>query len=166
MEGQKASNTLNMYGIYDINGGTTEKVAGYIANGNHSLKYYGESVAYDSGTLKTESTKYATVYPYDNIQDNEDMISKWTEEIRDSVGKANYSHNKYIFGDAIREISTDATRKTSWNEDYSYFIGGDTSFFSRSGYYRDVNGAGLFFFHRGNGSNAYHASFRTAIVAL
>ena len=166
MEGQKASNTLNMYGIYDINGGTTEKVAGYIANGNHSLKYYGESVAYDSGTLKTESTKYATVYPYDNIQDNEDMISKWTEEIRDSVGKANYSHNKYIFGDAIREISTDATRKTSWNEDYSYFIGGDTSFFLRSGYYRDVNGAGLFFFHRGNGSNAYHASFRTAIVAL
>ena len=52
IEGQKASTTLNMYGVYDFSGGIWERTAGYIANGNGNLKTYGASIAYDLDSLK------------------------------------------------------------------------------------------------------------------
>ena len=55
IEGQKSSSTLNMYGVFDLSGGVWERTAGYVANGNGNLNYYGSSLT-DSGK-RTTSTK-------------------------------------------------------------------------------------------------------------
>ena len=57
------STTGNIYGIYDMSGGLWEREATYVATTNGNLKSYGESIAYDEGTLKEVSTKYTMVYP-------------------------------------------------------------------------------------------------------
>lgn len=78
--GQNASNTGNIYGVYDLNGGGREEMAAYIAiEDDENLKNYASSMAYDGNTLKTTSTKYVTVY-----QPNE-------EEEKNNVGIGEYS---------------------------------------------------------------------------
>ena len=88
------------------------KTAGYIANGNENLKEYGASVAYDGDKLKTESTKYTIVYR--NRQEDNANI--------DNSSSTNYKTNKYIYGDGIRETSSNGVGATSWNSDRSYFF--------------------------------------------
>ena len=166
IEGQKASSTLNMYGVYDMSGGTWERTAGYIANRNSNLKGYGASFTHDGDTLKTTSTKYATVYPHDSTKDNPELGLSWTEENINNAGKANYPQNKYIFGDAIRETSTSGTGTSSWNGDYSCFPGLGSPFVLRSGSYWNGANAGPFCFYRTNGNSYYSHSFRPVLVAL
>ena len=166
IEGQKASSTLNMYGVYDMSGGTWERTAGYIANRNSNLKGYGASFTHDGDTLKTTSTKYATVYPHDSTKDNPELGLSWTEENINNAGKANYPQNKYIFGDAIRETSTSGIGTSSWNGDYSYFPGLSSPFVMRGGGYWDGAGAGPFYFSRTNGDGGYNDGFRPVLVAL
>ena len=155
IEGQKSSSTLNMYGVFDLSGGVWERTAGYVANGNGNLNYYGSSLT-DSGK-RTESTKYVTVYPYDKTETSTDI---------DTKSRANYNVNKYIFGDAIRETSTSGTGATSWKGDYSYFPALYSPFSIRGGYFWDGSHAGLFFFDRTNGNSYYYSGFRPVLVAL
>ena len=89
--GQKSSSTLNMYGVYDLSGGTWERTAAYVNNGNGNLTAFGESVVVNGGT----STKYATVYPHDVDSDNTEISS--IEENLNKASNANYPLNKYIF---------------------------------------------------------------------
>ena len=130
--GQKSSSTLNMYGVYDLSGGTWERTAAYVNNGHENLSYYGSSVVANGGT----STKYATVYPHDATVDDTDKLTD-TEENLNKASNANYPLNKYIFGDAVRETSTSGTGTSSWNSDYSYFPGLGSPFFVRGSYYND-----------------------------
>ncbi len=155
-EGQKASSTLNMYGIYDLSGGLWERTAGYIANGNSNLKTYGESVAYENGVLKTTSTKYTTVYPNTSSEDSN----------IDTASGQNYPLNTKIFGDAIRETSTSGTGANSWNRDYSYFPALDGPFAIRGGDCNGGSSAGLFAFHRAYGYSYIYNGFRSVLVAL
>ena len=154
IEGQKASTTLNMYGVYDFSGGIWERTAGYIANGNGNLKTYGASVAYDGDSLKTESTKYTTVYP-DGQEDNANI---------DESSKINYQTNKYIYGDGIRETSTEGTGTTSWNGDYSYFPALYSAFTIRGGHPWSGNSGGGFYFTCGGGSSHYCNGFRSVLI--
>ncbi len=62
--GVTASTTMNMTGVYDMSGGTWERVASYIANKNENLMAKGKSIAYNGDILKTKSTKYTMVYPW------------------------------------------------------------------------------------------------------
>lgn len=79
--GQSASNTGNIYGVYDLNGGGREEMASYIAiEDDENLKKYAESMAYDGDTLKTISTKYVMVY-----QNNEE------ENVNNDIGIGEYS---------------------------------------------------------------------------
>ena len=155
IEGQKASTTLNMYGVYDFSGGLWERTAGYVANGNSYLKANGASVAYDGDKLKTESTKYTTVYPHGQ-EDNANI---------DNSSSTNYKTNKYIYGDGIRETSTGGNDTTSWNTDYSYFQSLHYPFTYRGGRYWDSSSAGLFCFRRSNGYSDYYNGIRPVLVA-
>ena len=155
IEGQKSSSTLNMYGVFDLSGGVWERTAGYVANGNGNLNYYGSSLT-DSGK-RTESTKYVTVYPHDTAETSTDI---------DTKSRANYNVNKYIFGDAIRETSTSGTGATSWKGDYSYFPALYNPFSSRGGSLWAGSYAGLFSFYRANGISYYYIGFRPVLVAL
>ncbi len=43
-EGQSASNTGTIYGIYDLSGGTWERTAAIINNDNENLNKFGQSL--------------------------------------------------------------------------------------------------------------------------
>ena len=158
-EGQKSSSTLNMYGVYDLNGGLIENTSGYVANGYSYLRQYGSNIAYENNKLKTESTKYTMVYPYNsNIDTGTGDIDVKT------VSLANYLLNTKIFGDGIREISTNSeTMLISWWNSNNSFPGGQYPFSQKGGRW-DKNG--FFGFGYTNGLGDYRIGFRPILIAL
>ena len=154
--GTKASTTGTIYGIYDMSGGTWERTASLVNNGNENLTKYGQSLmnALNNG----KSSKYVTVYPHDSSVDK-------TGANIDTASAANWKANTKIYGDGIRETSTAGTGKTSWYTDYSYFPAVNDPFSFRGGPYWDTDGAGVFFFYRNDGSSLYRSGFRSVLVA-
>ena len=140
------STTGNIYGIYDMSGGTWERTASYINNGKT-----GNGVSVVVG--KEKSTKYATVYPYSDVGANDDEKSV-----------ANYKLNDKIYGDSVRETSTKGIESSSWHGDYSYFTGGGVPFLNRGGAYGHGDNAGLSAFHCFNGHAIWDHGFRSVLV--
>ena len=141
-----SSTTGNIYGIYDMSGGTWERTAGYINNGKTGN---GASVIIG----QDKSTKYATVYPYTDIGTNDD-----------EKGAENYKLNDKIYGDSVRETSSEGKDSTNWNGDYSYYPEEGSSFFLRGGYYKDDSNAGLSAFNRHDGYSYWYDGFRSVLV--
>ena len=154
--GTKASTTGTIYGIYDMSGGTWERTAGLVNNGNENLTKYGQSLmnALNNG----KSSKYVTVYPYDSSVDK-------TGANIDTASAANWKANTKIYGDGIRETSTAGTEKTSWYTGYSYFPAVGSSFSGRGGVLWDGEWAGLFSFSRTGGNSTSYDGFRSVLVA-
>ena len=152
-EGQTASCTGTIYGIYDMSGGAWERTAAIVNNGNENLNIYGKAImnALNNG----KSTEYVTVYPK----------GETSGQSLDDASKSNYIANTKIYGDAIRETSTTGLGQTSWYSDYSYFAGLYSPFFSRGGACWDRSGAGLFCFARSDGNSRYANGFRSVLVA-
>ena len=152
-EGQTASCTGTIYGIYDMSGGAWERTAAIVNNGNENLNIYGKAImnALNNG----KSTEYVTVYPK----------GETSGQSLDDASKSNYIANTKIYGDAIRETSTTGLGQTSWYSDYSYFVGAYNPFFIRGGNYWFTSGAGLFSFYRTNGNSYYDGGFRSVLVA-
>ena len=154
--GTKASTTGTIYGVYDMSGGTWERTAGLVNNENENLATYGQSLlnALNNG----KSSKYVTVYPHNaSVDKNGANI--------DTASTANWKANTKIYGDGIRETSTAGTGKTSWYTDYSYFPAVHNPFSARGGNFWYGEGAGLFFFYRGNGNSSCYLGFRSVLVA-
>ena len=158
--GELASTTGTIYGIYDMSGGTWERSASLVNNGNSRLNEFGSSLMY---SLKDgKSSEYVTVYETDTSVDNTGV--SWTDENLLKTNEANYKKNTK-YGDAIKETSTAGTGQTSWHSDYSCFAGLYAPFFARGGSYWDRSGAGLFFFYRSDGTSSYVLGFRSVLVA-
>ncbi len=151
-EGQTASCTGTIYGIYDMSGGAWERTAAIVNNGNENLNIYGKAImnALNNG----KSTEYVTVYPK----------GETSGQSLDDASKANYTANTKIYGDAIRETSTSGLGQTSWHDDYSYFVGAKYPFFPRGGGFWDCSGAGLFSFSHTDGNSGYARGFRSVLV--
>ena len=162
--GISASSTGNMTGVYDLSGGEWERTASYVANGHDNLLTYGKSVAYTGDVLKTTSTKYTMVYPYDSSVDNNTMDD--TEENLNIANNANYAKNTKIYGDAIRETSTAGTGTSSWQDDYSYFVGLNSPFVMRGGIFWDSSHAGRFYFSRYYGDSNFNGGFRPVVIPI
>ena len=160
--GTAASSTGTIYGIYDMSGGTWERTASIVNNGNSNLTTYGSQIMADLNN--GGSTKYITVYPHDSSKDNTSISN--TDANLNTANQANYVKNTKIYGDGIRETSTAGTGKSSWYSDYSYFAGLDNPFFKRGGAYGDTSGAGLFSFSRNSGLSNYYNGFRSVLVSL
>ena len=152
-DGQTASCTGTIYGIYDMSGGAWERSAAIVNNGNKNLNTYGKAImdALNNG----KSSEYVTVYPN----------GKTSGQSIDDASKSNYTANTKIYGDAIRETSTDGLGQTSWHSDYSCFAGAYYPFFARGGSYWTTSGAGLFFFDRTGGDSTFRNGFRSVLVA-
>ena len=154
-EGQTASCTGTIYGIYDMSGGAWERSAAIVNNGNDSgnLNTYGKAImnALNNG----KSSEYVTVYP----------TGESKGQSLDDASKFNYAANTKIYGDAIRETSTAGLGQTSWHDDYSSFVGAHGPFFVRSGFCWYTSGVGLFCFYRNDGYSAYDSGFRSVLVA-
>ncbi|MFR8144914.1 MAG: hypothetical protein ACLU84_07565 [Clostridia bacterium] len=162
LTGTKASSSGTIYGIYDLSGGNWERTTAYIANGNSSLKMYGSAITYDENTLKTVSTKYTTTYPFDSSTDN---ITIEDNSVNVNIASTNnYGKNTLIYGDGIREISTNGTGKTSWHGDFSYNSGLYYPYYVYGGYLWDGSGAGIFAFNRNGGGSDFHSGFRAVLI--
>ena len=137
--GQKASTTRNMYGIYDMSGGSWEYMANYLGSvtGNRFVSKF----------LTIES-KYQT--PYAGIENADDRTK-------------NYEANKEKYGDAIWETSNGCDAQHSWNADYSYFPYASYPFFVRGGNFYNSSPAGPFFFYGDNGWGGTYYSFRVVL---
>ena len=160
--GTAASSTGTIYGIYDMSGGTWERTASIVNNGNSNLTTYGSQIMKELNN--GGSTKYITVYPHDSSKDNTSISN--TDANLNTANQANYVKNTKIYGDGIRETSTAGTGKSSWYSDYSYFAGLYYPFFGRGGAYGATSGAGLFYFSRTDGNSSYSHGFRSVLVSL
>ena len=145
-QGQQASTTGNVTGIYDMSGGASEYVAAYLNNGHSNLTKYGNS-------LVSADAKYKDVY---------------------SVGSSDSMDNNYAvstpanghYGDAVWETSSSASNANSWYSDYSYFPVFYNSFFVRGGGYDDGTDAGAFYFFYNSGNDYSNGSFRAVVPVL
>ena len=106
--GQKASTTRNIYGIYDMSGGAWEYTANYLESAIRNTNV--------SNFLKIEP-KYQTSYAGTGV----------TASTEDKT--INYESNKEKYGDAIWETSNSCNGQFSWNTDYSNFLCADRSIF-------------------------------------
>lgn len=139
-QGQKASTTGNVTGIYDMSGGAWEYVAAYVNNGNDNLSSNGSNLV--NGSAKTK-----------------DVYSISSDSQSD-----NYNIAANVYGDAIYEISwTYQSSSGSWYDDYSHFPFSDVPFFLRGGGCDFASGSGLFCFGNSRGGGG---GFRPVLVAL
>ena len=103
--GQKASSTGNVYGIYDLSGGAYEYVAGYYNGEDVNKTYLNNGLSFAS--INGESTKFVTSYGSNGWDKN-------------SVAQ------NYKYGDALYETM-------DWHLDQSMFVDHDFPFFSFGG---------------------------------
>ena len=150
--GVKASTTGNITGIYDMSGGSWERVSGYVNNGHNNLTRYGEAL------VEIETIKHKNIY---NAYDaNGNIITTGT----DSQEK-NYMNLKEIFGNSMYETSSDYNNtNNSWKNDTSICFANDYPFLVRGGHYDYNLSSGIFCFERANGGESYRNSFRPTIV--
>ena len=148
-QGVHASTTDNVYGVYDMSGGSWERVAAYVDNSENNLTTNGNS-------LYTGSPETKNVYTMGS----------------ENTSLANYNVNTSKYGDAIYETSSgtyntsDDSNQQSWFDDYSVFPHSSYPFFYRGAYYVNASNAGLFCLGN-DGGNAYaEHSFRPVLVAL
>ena len=140
--GQKASTTRNIYGIYDMSGGSWEYMASYLKNGTTSY------VTSFSAKSSDEQTQY-----------------EGTGETSSTADKTtNYNANKHMYGDAVWETSNGANGQNSWNGDYSNFPYLTYPFFLRGGTFSHAGVAGPFYFSCSTGGYIGNSGFRA--VAL
>ena len=143
--GQKASTTGNIYGIYDMSGGAWEYVAAF--NDTDSNNYettYGSSFA---GTTKA-STKYATKYSNNSSASSGTLLY--------TVGKT---------GDSTKEVYV-GSGDTNWFSDSSKFLASGTPFFMRCGHCNSRSGAGVFYSAGSDGNNYSSLSFRVVLAGV
>lgn len=144
-KGQEASTTGNVYGIYDMSGGTAEYVMGGLYNSSQtnlklSLATFGEVVIDDPNI-----SKYIDKYDYGISSQNQT------------------AYNRRMLGDATGE-----TR--GWNQNQANFIMDDpiwndygNFWFIRGGYYNDKEKAGIFAFSHQDGSAYKYNGFRVVL---
>ena len=152
--GVSASTTNNKTGVFDLSGCVWERVSAYITNGNTSLTTYGKSYA----TLKT-STKYATIYPYNEVDDSN--TNNYLE----------YKNAKYGYGDAVLETSTSETSTSeqeqltnAWENNYSNYPYAHGTFFVRGGDCSNIGKAGIFAFTNATGNPQQVNGFRAILI--
>ncbi len=153
---KKQSTTHNATGIYDMNGGTSERVASYVYNPNVDYLTPEEGkeeeiLCEDEGTGRGQSTAYKTVYAVGSEDDEE---------------AANYEANKEKKGDATYETSASASlneNADAWFNAIASYPQIDGPYFYRGSRY-GVDNTGIFFF---NGTrNIIHdgSSFRPVLA--
>ena len=155
--GTKGSTTGTIYGIYDMAGGTSEKMASYIQNNNSNLTGYGKSLI---GNF--EKSKYTMIYPCDLNVDNSSSSDLF------SVSKANYNKNTKIYGDSIRETSElgDWGFNSWYGTSWSLYPALKCPFFNRGGNITDLNSSGLYMFSWNQGGADYSIGFRCVLIEV
>ncbi len=145
--GQLASTTNNVYGIYDMAGGAIEYVMGsYATNTSQS-----STMEFANATRPP----YVDLYLYTVFVNGDDLAN----------------NNKCTWaacgGHALHEtknVQLVSTKEQSWGDDYSYFVYASSPWFKRGGYSYNSNYAGLFASYYGDGFSQNDRGFRVALL--
>ena len=155
--GQQASTTGNVTGVYDMSGGTSEYVAAYVNNANSVLTSNGKK-------LIDADNRYKDVYRV--TTDNKTTNYNNTQP---SIGLSQLTSTTGHYGDAIWETSSGTSDSSnvsnSWYSDYSNMPYTSTPFFLRGGLNSNASDAGIFYYYYANGNADANRGFRIAIAA-
>lgn len=159
-KGVLASTTGNIYGIYDMSGGSWDYVAGNLLDNTEgnisgsigSAASEGKFNEIFNGTNKELKTKYFDFYNYSG----ETSVTLARE--------SNFRKNLDKKGDALIEISLSVQGVTGWHSDYAYFVETSVPFFVRGGNYYHGSGAGVFSFSNFSGISSSGYALRIAIT--
>jgi len=140
--GQKASTTGNITGVYDTAGGSFDRISAYNNNGSSSSLVDGSSFASAGGT----SNKYSTAYRNTTSAIDAPTFQEFWTNSKD------VSH----VGDAMHEVWTEYGN--TWHGAYLFFVGSDSSslFFGRGGKYDDETNM---FYAGGHNNGASYISY-------
>jgi hypothetical protein len=138
--GLHASTTGNIYGIYDISGGSWEYVAAYVNNANGNLG--------QGSTITGAAAQYKDVYSVGGTDDQ----------------ATNYGLTVNFKGDAVYEISSNINGSYSWFNDYSYMPNMSNPWFIRGGYFNHTSNAGPFVFYYYLSGAESHIGFRPVLL--
>ncbi len=151
VNGQKASTTHNIYGIYDMSSGAWERVMGIYND-------LAASSGFSNEELLTIENKYITKYntPKEGLLNGSGM-----------------NYDKTVYGDAVYETSNNASRFnetswigagiTSWYGDGSFLPYSANSWFNRSGNFSLGSNTGLFNYNTSAGNAHFNNSFRSVL---
>ncbi len=154
--GQSASTTGNVYGVYDMSGGTSEYVMGdmvftngimmngYRSNYNQNSAFIGQLYVgtSSSGTYAFPSKRYYDKYSY---------------------GTSNVVYTRGKLGDATIEMAPTGS-SGNWYSDSAYFPYSESSWFYRGGSNIDKDNAGIFNFSGSYGSASFRTSTRAVVI--
>ena len=137
--GVKASTTGNVYGVYDMSGGSTEYVMGNMVNSSN--QFY-TSYAQNWSTSTHPLAKYYDSYTYD--------------------GSSSGTYKRGRLGDATTEVTIVGT-SDKWYSDNASFLGSSFAWFIRGSYYANGTNAGAFNFEYFGGDGNIRNSFRVSL---
>ncbi len=132
--GKLSSTTGNVYGIYDISGGSSECVMGFYGTDNNTPTY--GSSRFTTDTFPSENKYYQIYLNSTNSYSNA---------------------NGGILGDATKETK-------GWNSDYPGFVDSTCPVFLRGGFYTNSYYAGSFSFFSDVGFSDSSNSFRVSLA--
>lgn len=141
VNGQKASTTYNIYGVYDMSGGAYEYTAAYVNNAHANLITYGSAIL-------DADIRYKNIY----------SVGATDSQL------ANYNANKNVIGDAIYETSSSYSGSNSWYGDSSFMPYTSYIWFARGGNYSDQAKAGLFAYASSFGNATTNHTFRPVVI--
>ena len=137
--GTKASTTGNIYGVYDMSGGSWEYVMGNMVD--------------STGVFYSSNAEFSSI-PEDKYYDK---YTYSTDELVHSRGK---------LGDATKEtLAVFGNSSGGWYDAYTNFTNSSYPWFGRGGIYADFAVAGLFYFGRDNGFDHTGISTRAIFIS-
>ena len=146
VDGQKASTTNNIYGVYDMAGGAWEYVmGGYATDASQSMTNY-LSIAV--------KPPYVDLYvdpPFSGTYRTNNNLCTWAT----CGGHALYE---------TKNVQPVSSYDQSWGGDYSGFVDSSSPWFRRGGYASSGSYAGLFSSDNINGYTSYNDGFRVALL--
>ena len=135
------STTGNIYGIYDMRGGSYEYTMGNMVNS--SGIFYSSNAGFETNNEPEE--KYYDKYTY---------------------GTSYTQHNRGRLGDATREtLKAYGITTGGWYGDYAVFVSSSYSWFVRGGIYSSAPTAGIFYFNYYDGRVDPYISSRLVVVS-
>ena len=138
--GVKASTTGNVYGVYDMSGGSYENTMGNSVN--ESNQFY-PSISQSWSNITYPLSKYYDSYTYNDSET---------------------AYTRGRLGDATREMAPTGIRG-NWYSDSAVFLDTYHPWFKRGGYYDYGTDAGAFDFYPHNGDAYNDSSFRVSLGA-
>ena len=140
-----ASSTGNIYGIYDISGGSNEYVMGVMVSSDG--KFNVASTGNWNASLMPLN-KYYNSYSYDVSSNN----TKYSTFTRGNLG------------DVTIEVLASSSNRKSWYDDLASFVASDRPWITRGSYYNDLVAPGAFYYHTGPGSHNDSVSTRSCLI--